>query len=92
MKEYEALFVIDPEKEGSLKEITESIVGTITKNKGKIDQQATWGKQKLSHPIDKKQDGIYYKLDFSMDPSGIRTINNTYKLDANILRVMITAK
>ncbi|MFC1576359.1 30S ribosomal protein S6 [Candidatus Omnitrophota bacterium] len=92
MKEYEALFVIDPDKESSLEQIAESIVGAITKNKGKVDNQANWGKQRLSHPIDKKQDGIYYKLNFSMDPTLVRTISNVYKLDSNILRVMITAK
>lgn len=92
MKKYEALFVIDPEKEGALDAIKESIAASISKSKGAIDSDADWGKQRLSHAIDKRPDGIYYKLDFTIDPSEIKVLNNTYKLNQDILRVMITAK
>jgi len=92
MKEYKALFVIDPDKEGSLTEITQGVADTITKSKGKIDKEENWGKQKLSHAISKKKDGIYYKLDFSLDASQVSVLNNAFKLNPSILRVMITVK
>ena len=92
MKEYEALFIIDPDKEKSLKEITDSITASVAKNRGKINKEENWGKQKLAYTIEKKDEGIYYKLDFSIDPSEISALNNSYKLNANILRTMITAK
>ena len=92
MKEYEALFIIDPDKENSLKEITGSIAESITKNRGKINKEENWGKQKLAYIIRKKTEGIYYKLDFSIDPLQVSVLNNSYKLNANILRTMITAK
>ena len=92
MKEYEALFIIDPNKEGSLKEIAKSIAEAITKGKGNINKEENWGKQRISHPVKKNPDGIYYKLDFSIDPSQISTLNSSYKLNPDILRVMITVK
>ena len=91
MKEYEALFIIDPDKEESLKEITGSITEAITKSRGKINKEENWGKQKLAYIIRKYRDGIYYKLNFSIEPSEISRLNSSYKLNANILRVMITA-
>ena len=92
MNEYEALFIIDPEKEKSIKEIIGNITTGITKSKGKINKEENWGKQGLSYPIKKNREGIYYKLNFSMDPSEISTLNNSYRLNADILRVMITKK
>ncbi|MGB2706507.1 MAG: 30S ribosomal protein S6 [Candidatus Omnitrophota bacterium] len=92
MVEYEALFVIDPEKEKSIKEITTGITGTITKNKGTVIKEENWGKQKLAYPIKKKPEGIYYKLNFSAEASKMSELNNSFKLNADILRVMITAK
>ena len=92
MKEYEALFIIDPDKEKSVKEITDTITTCITKNRGKINKEESWGKQKLAYIIKKQSEGIYYKLDFSIDPSQVSALNNSYKLNANILRTMITAK
>lgn len=92
MKEYEALFILDPDKEESLKEIASGITGTIAKKKGKINKEENWGKLRMAYLIKKKTDGIYYKLNFSIDPSEISALNNSYKLNADILRVMITVK
>ncbi len=92
MREYRALFIIDSSKEASLKEILGSITAGITKMSGKIDKEETWGKQHLAYPIDKKPDGIYYKLDFSMDPSKLSALNANFKLNSDIVRVMITVK
>ncbi|UCD54876.1 MAG: 30S ribosomal protein S6, partial [Candidatus Omnitrophota bacterium] len=49
MKQYEALFIIDPDKEQSLKEVTGNITAGITKNHGKINKEENWGKQKLGY-------------------------------------------
>ena len=92
MKGYEALFIIDPDKEASLKEIAGGITGSITKAGGRVEKEENWGKQRLAFPIKKKADGIYYKLDFSIEPSKISVLNSDYKLNADISRVIITAK
>jgi len=92
MKEYEALFVIDPDKEASIKEIADTITGSITKAGGKVEKEENWGKQRLAFRIKKKADGIYYKLDFSIEPSKISVLNSDYKLNADISRVIITTK
>ncbi len=92
MPEYEALFVIDPEKEKSIKEITSGITGVIAKNGGSVIKEENWGKQRLAYPVKKSAEGIYYKLDFSADASKISELNGNFKLNADILRVMITAK
>ena len=92
MKEYEAIFIVDPEKEKSLKEITEAVKASITKGRGKVLKEESWGRQRLAYLIRKNREGIYYKLDFSIDPSEISALNNSYKLNADILRAMITVK
>ena len=92
MKEYQALFIVDSSKEDSLKEVTDSINGAIIKGKGNIVKEENWGKQRLSYPIQKRQEAIYYKLIFSVDPSKISILNTSYKLNGDIMRTMITAK
>ena len=92
MKEYEALVIIDPDKESSIKEAAYLITGAITKAKGKLNKEENWGKQKLPYPIKKKKEGIYYKLDFSMEPLEIAGLKNSYKLNQDILRATITLK
>ena len=92
MKEYEALLIIDAEKEASLKEATDAITRSITKAEGKVQKEENWGKQRLPYPINKKREGIYYRLDFSIAPGEIAALRNGYKLNADILRATITKK
>jgi len=92
MAEYEALFIIDPEKEKSVKEITSGITGTVGKVGGSVTKEENWGKQRLAYPVKKNSDGIYHKLDFSAEPAKISELSNIFKLNTDILRVMITAK
>ena len=92
MKQYEAIFIIDPAKEASIKEITETITASIAKIGGKVEKEEDWGKQKNAYPIKKSKEGVYSKIDFSIDPSQIGALNSAYKLNADILRFMITKK
>ena len=92
MRQYEALFIIDAEKEASLKDITEGIIATFKKNNAQVSKEENWGKQKLAYPVKKKRDAIYYKVEFSADPAKIAALNGVYKLNSDILRVMISSK
>jgi len=92
MREYTGLFIINPDKEKTLEEVTAVIKDSITKVNGKIEQEENLGNQKISFPVKKNTHGVYYKLDFQIDPSQISTLNAGYKLNADILRAMITVK
>ena len=92
MREYDGLFIIDPAKEQNLKEITSGINEAIVKNNGTVNREEGWGKQRLAYPIRKNSEGIYYKLLFTIDPSTISALHHSYRLNADILRVMITGK
>ena len=92
MNQYDALFIIDPDKESALKEVTDAITESIVKASGKVSSEENWGKQRLSYAVKKHREGIYYKLNFSADPSQISNLNSAYKLNPNILRVMITKR
>lgn len=92
MRDYKALFIIHPDKEKSLEEVTAAIKETIIKANGKVEKEENFGSQKIAFPVKKNTHGVYYKLDFQIDPSQISTLNAGYKLNADILRAMITVK
>lgn len=89
MKNYEALFVLRPGQEESIKKVTALIADSIKKNKGKILKEDNWGRRTLAYPIKKHREGIYYKLNFSIGSLSIETLNRTYKLNSGILRTLI---
>lgn len=92
MKKYEAMFIVKPDlSEDQKKTLFNQINEAITKNNGSVSQASIWSeKRKLFFPIKKYQEGIYYLMNFNLAPEGIAKIRHTYKLNENILRVLIT--
>ncbi|MFH0935583.1 MAG: 30S ribosomal protein S6 [Candidatus Omnitrophota bacterium] len=92
MNKYEAMFVIKPDlSEEERKNLFKQIADAVTKNNGSVSSGAVWSeKKKLIFPIKKQQEGAYYLLNFELPPQAIGQINHAYKLNENILRVLIT--
>lgn len=93
MKNYEAIFIIKPDlKDEDVKGVLKAIGESITKNGGAIKKEENWGKRPLAFSIKKYKEGYYYKADFSSPPEGISKLEEAYKLNADILRLMITKR
>ncbi|MGD9014445.1 MAG: 30S ribosomal protein S6 [Candidatus Omnitrophota bacterium] len=92
MKTYEALFLIDANlDENASNAIFDQIKEIITKNDGDIISSRIWtDKQSLTFPIKKKQAAKYYLVNFKLKPVLIDKIRQAYRLNENILRVLIT--
>lgn len=93
MKKYEAMFVIKPDlSEKDRKDLFSQLNDTVVKNKGSILQEGIWSeKRKFYFTIKKHQEGAYYLMGFSVtEPSAIKELERAYKLNENILRVLIT--
>jgi small subunit ribosomal protein S6 len=92
MNKYEAMFIIKPDlSEEEKKALLQQINDTVTKNNGKVSQSSIWSeKRKLCFAIKRCQEGIYYFMNFSLLPEAIKDIRQAYRLNENILRVLIT--
>ena len=93
MRKYEGMFIIklDIGKEETDNTI-KSIEQNITKNGGKVGSLRPWAKRRLAYPIKKQVEGEYYLCDFETEPTAITSLETAYKLNDNILRVLITIK
>lgn len=93
MKNYEGIFMTKANlTDEANQKILTLIEGEISKNGGKVENVEKWGKKNLAYSIKKNKEGIYYKLDFKIDPEKISDLKNTYRLNEDILRSMITRK
>jgi len=93
MNNYEALFIIKPDiKEEDLKNVSKAISDAVVKHSGTINKEESWGKKQLAYPIEKIRDGYYYKLEFTAPAEAIAKLEAGYKLNAEILRMMITRR
>ncbi len=92
MKKYEALFIIKPDLPEEEKKVLFNQIGeAVTKNGGNVSSGAIWSeKRKLFFPIKRCREGVYYLLNFTVEPKSITDINHAYKLNESILRVLIS--
>jgi small subunit ribosomal protein S6 len=88
---YEAMFIVKP---NLTKEETDSLSAHlkdgVTKNSGTLDEIIIWAeKRKLSYPINKFDEGIYYLVRFKTDSLSIIKMKEIYKLNDSIMRFLI---
>ena len=92
MNTYEAMFLVEAElDENATNAMFDQIKETITKNEGNIVSARIWAeRRRLCFPIKKNQEATYYLVDFKLKPSSIEKMRQVYRLNENILRVLIT--
>lgn len=94
MNKYEAMFIIKPDlSEADRKALFNQINDSVVKNNGSVTQASIWSeKRKLCFPIKKYREGVYYLVNFNISGEMVAKIKNQYKLNENILRVLITRR
>jgi small subunit ribosomal protein S6 len=86
------MFIIKPDlPEEERKNLFSQINEAVSKHKGNVANAAIWAeKRKLLFPIKKHREGLYYLVDFMLPPAAVGELRQVYKLNENILRVLIT--
>ena len=89
MREYEVLFIVNPECEDDrLKEVIEKFTGIVTRNGGEILKVDEWGRQKLAYEIGGFSKGSYVLLDFAGGTSLAAEIERNLRLDEQVLKFL----
>jgi len=89
MQHYETIFILTPVlTEEQVKTAIKKYVDFLKKNKANIVHEESWGLRKLAYPIQKKDNGYYYIIEFKSESSFINTLETEFKRDTNILRYL----
>ncbi|MGQ9523558.1 MAG: 30S ribosomal protein S6 [Armatimonadota bacterium] len=93
MREYELIYIIDPDLE------EEAVVATIDRftqlatNQGaEVVNVERWEKRKLAYEIKDKREGIYVVMNLRAQPAAIAEVERVLKLSDAILRHMTIRK
>jgi len=91
MHKYEAMFIVKPDlSEQDQKTVFVQIQDVVAKNNGQLVNANIWSeKRRLTFPIKKQQEGVYYLAYFNAPADTITKMKYAFKLNENILRVLI---
>jgi small subunit ribosomal protein S6 len=70
----------------------QELLATLTKKMGKVGKEDIWGSRSLDYPIQHQNKAFYAHFEFSADPKDISSLDNTLKLNEDILRYLILKK
>lgn len=93
MHHYEGVFILNPDlASDTAKGVVGQIQELITKNGGRVDGLQEWGKRRLAYRIKKKQEGHYIILNFQVESDKTIKIEQTIRLNDNVLRYLLVRK
>ena len=93
MREYEVMFIVDPEiEEEEISQEIEKVKSLITEHGGEVESVDEWGKRQLAYPIRKKREGHYVVINFKGNSTLPQRLRDEIKLDSKILRSMVVRR
>ena len=92
MKKYDALYIfVGIAKDDALEANLEKALAEVTRLGGNVLEKVSLGKRSFSRPMKKRENGVYVKVRFELDPAKVDELVKRYKLVEEVFRVQILA-
>jgi small subunit ribosomal protein S6 len=89
LKNYETVFIATPVlSDDQMKDAVSKFKKILTDNGAIIVHENNWGLRKLAYPIQKKNTGFYYLIEFKSTGELISKLEVEYKRDERIMRFL----
>lgn len=87
MPNYELVYIVNPGiNEEILPETINKVNDIVKKAGGTVLEVTQWGRKKLAYPVKKHTEGSYILSRVQTDPTALKKIDSTLKMDDDILR------
>ncbi len=89
MRTYESVIIVKPQlSDGEVGEFVIKAKELITKNGGEVISEERLGRRKFTHEVNHVRDGFYLYLKFKAQPSFVKVLEGSLKLNDKVLRSM----
>jgi small subunit ribosomal protein S6 len=92
LNQYETVFILTPVlSQEQMAEAVDKFKKILTHNGAKIVFENNWGLKKLAYPIQKKNTGFYYLVEFQAEGEIVGKLELEYKRDERVMRFLTVA-
>lgn len=88
MRPYEMMIILEADLEDHSAEL-DGIKEVITKLDGEVSKVETWGKRRFAYPIEKRTEGYYALLKFTLEPSQQKELKRVLSLRQSVVRELV---
>ena len=90
MRDYELVMIVSPEVEDDAVPATvERVQQFITERGGEVKEVTPWGRRRLAYAINRHREGSYVVAQLSLDPQGLRALEDNLKLADDVIRHLL---
>lgn len=87
--QYETVFIMTPVlSEEQMMDTVNKFKKILTDNGSEIVHENNWGLRKLAYPIQKKNTGFYYLIEFKSEGDLINKVETEFRRDERIMRFL----
>jgi len=91
MREYELLYMIQPDlEEEKATQLQERVAEIITQQGGQIQEVKEWGKRRLAYEIDDHREAFYIEVHFQGTPEVVEELERVIKITSGYMRSIVT--
>ncbi|ALD20319.1 MULTISPECIES: 30S ribosomal protein S6 [unclassified Hymenobacter] len=91
VRNYETVFILTPVlNESQVQETVEKFTQVLKENSADIINQENWGLRKLAYPIQKKNTGYYFLVEFTGSGNIVDTLEVAFRRDERVIRFLTT--
>ena len=92
MRDYELLFVLDPNLAEEQKAAIVETVTSVINAGGEAGAADVWGERRLAYSINKKNTGYYVVLPFKADAELPKELDRRLRINENVMRHIIVCQ
>ncbi len=93
MRDYELGILVSPEaSEEQTQGILDRLSQIVQSQGGQVVRVHPWGRRRLSYPIERHRDGLYFFLDLSLTPQTVLEIDRNLKVTEEVIRYLIVKR
>ena len=90
MRQYETIFIINPDlDESQTDEVIEGVKTAIESGGAKVLQVDPWGKRRLAYAVKQHNDGYYVLIVFESGPEFVAQLNGHYRITERIIKHIV---
>lgn len=91
VRNYETVFILTPVlNEGQVQETIEKFSQVLKENGADIIHSENWGLKKLAYPIQKKNTGYYFLVEFTGSGNIVDVLELAFRRDERVIRFLTT--
>ncbi len=90
LKKYDGLFIFAGSvKDEALEKALQRVNAEIERLGGSVDATDNLGRRAFARPMQKRENGVYVKVQFQLDPSKVGTLRVRFRLNEDVFRMQV---